>query len=470
MSLYILGIDGLDLDIIDHYIEQLPNFKKIRDAGYLQTIETVFPADSVPAWSTIFTGLNPAEHGIIRGKDYVESVEQFKKNNKIDITGKTFWDDLSKNGKRCLVLNPFLAYPSWPINGIMISGPAFVEGIVSKHPSNTITYKDHVYGGYKALGNVSNLKNDMDIAFQDIKDLWHETKFHLDKEKYDLIFVTFTTLDRIQHYTWRFFDKKDPLHEYENFLSNLILKSLKEFDKIIEEIIFKLNENDKLLIISDHGFGQRPYDLINLNELLRREGLLIVNNSASSGLYWIKLKQKARNYTIKLLSKMRILDFVASKAKKIPGAMKYKKSDHLIDKVNSICYVDELFCGKKPYIGLNFGSKIKGNKQLEEELFNRIIHILDNCVEFPKYKWVKRNFELYNGMHYDRLPDICIELPMNYGIEYDLFGDILTTSSTHYKISGGHYSSGTLGIFPHHSGNRIINKVEDFKTYIQSLI
>ena len=73
----IIGIDGLDKSIIERHINELPNFKKISKCGLLNHIESVFPADSVPALTTIFTGLNPSEHGIISGKAYIESIYDF---------------------------------------------------------------------------------------------------------------------------------------------------------------------------------------------------------------------------------------------------------------------------------------------------------------------------------------------------------------------------------------------------------
>jgi predicted AlkP superfamily phosphohydrolase/phosphomutase len=466
MRVIVIGIDGIDTGIIDQYIDDLPNFKKIKDLGIISKLATVFPADSVPAWQTIYTGLNPAEHGIIRGKDYIESVEDFEKTNNFKLEGKTFWDEISNLNKKCLVLNPFLAYPAWPINGEMISGPAFVEGKISKFPSDT-TCDEEVYGGYSAMGSLRELKADMDSAYNDTVRLWEDFITKFDKDNYDLSFVLFTTLDRIQHYTWRFYDPNDPLHEHDEVLSSFIKKTIMFFDLKIGELMLKINKEDKIVIVSDHGFGQRPYHLINFNELFRQHGLLkLKGENKNTG---VKYKQKLRNSAIKLLSSLKILDLVSSILKKSKHFSKYKKSDFLIDKVNSLCYVDELFTGKKPYIGFNIGDveKAKG-KENQKNVLNQVMEVINNCEEIQNPKWVKFNFELYEGEYFDRLPDICMELQKDNGVEYELFGNIITKSATHFKLSGGHYDAGTFGYYSPNGGTKNIQSVEEFSNLIVS--
>jgi len=460
MKTIILGIDGLDIEIINYYLDVLPNFRKIKQSGVLSPIKTVFPADSVPAWNTIFTGLLPGEHGIIRGLDYAESYEQYKKNNLFHLQGKTFWDYLSKNGKKCLIVNPFLAYPTWIINGVFESGPAFVKGDNSYYPANLKTKYSNVLGGYDPAKS-GEIKENMDTAYTDSEKLWKEFIFQMEKDDFKLSFVTFTTLDRTQHYTWRYFDKNDPLYEEDDSLSDSIKKLLILFDNFLGQCISELINADNLLIISDHGFAQRPYNLINLNELLRQNNLLILNEgSTSNKTIFI---QKFRTKIIKILSKLNLLDKFASKLKKIPTINKLKKSDYLINKNESICFADEYFCGKKPYCGINFGLEIKNNLTSEQkiEIKNNILQIFHEN-NIPKPKWIKLNHELSSGKYFDRYPDICFELPKDYGIEFDLFGKIITKSVTHYKLSGGHLNDGTFGYFSP-SGRKIkINHIKDF--------
>ena len=467
MKVLIIGIDGLEMSILDQYIDILPNFKRIKVKGTLDKVNSVFPADSVPAWLTIYTGLNPAVHGIIRGKDYIESVDDFDKINNFKLEGSAFWDKIGKMDQKCLVINPYLAYPSWPINGVMISGPSFVTGEISKHPYDTVC-DDSVYGGYKAIGRVSELNENMTSALNDIEKLWEEFYRHFKKEDFNLSFVLFTTLDRIQHYTWRFYDKNDPLYTYDQALSNFIPDALKVLDRRIGEIIDNMSEEDHLVIISDHGFGPRPYKLINFNELLRQHGLLKIREDQKS--VDVKFKLKFRNSAVRLLSKLKILDTVAVVLRKTKYFSKYKKSDFLIDKLNSDCYLDEKFCGKKPYCGFNFGDNIKnGTKADQLRILEKLKEIIKNSPEVPDPKWIKFNYEVYQGKYSGRFPDICMELPKEYGVEFDLYGQILTESVTHFKISGGHYDAGTFGYYTPSGVKRTIKTLEEFSDLILSL-
>lgn len=466
MKITILGIDGLEKSIVDQYIDLLPNFKKISQEGLLSTIDSVFPADSVPAWNTIFTGLNPSEHGIIRGRDYIESYEDFKGSLTFQLEGNTFWDKLSNGGKKCLVINPYLAYPAWKVNGVMVSAPSFVEGPSTSYPENNEIKHPNCLGGYQGVENFSSLKRDMEKAYDDTVKLLDEYKYQSNKDDFDLEFLTVTTLDRIQHYTWRFFDKNDPLHEYDEYLSNLILNMLLLFDTLIGEIMSKMEGDDKIIIISDHGFGQRPYHLINLNEILRKEGLLKLKKSDSIGL---KSSQKIKTKTLKVLSDLKIIDPVIKIAKVFPFLKKMKKSNHLIDIENSICYVDDFFNGKKPYCGLNFSTKIRNSSVLEQEkAYNDIVKFLNSGI-IPKPKWICLSSDLYKGKYSSNYPDICFELPKDYGIEYELFGENQNKSVTHYKLSGGHLGSGTYGYISN-SGEKPnkLDSIIEFSNHILS--
>ena len=64
----VLGIDGLDPDIlvevVAKYPERMKNFKRLIEEGTLQPLGTSIPPQSPVAWSNFISGRDPGGHGI----------------------------------------------------------------------------------------------------------------------------------------------------------------------------------------------------------------------------------------------------------------------------------------------------------------------------------------------------------------------------------------------------------------------
>jgi predicted AlkP superfamily phosphohydrolase/phosphomutase len=71
----ILGLDGLDPELTEHYMEQgmMPNLAKLRQQGGSHKLRTTFPGISPVAWSSFSTGCNPGKHNIF---DFLSRDEQ----------------------------------------------------------------------------------------------------------------------------------------------------------------------------------------------------------------------------------------------------------------------------------------------------------------------------------------------------------------------------------------------------------
>jgi len=126
--LILLGIDGMDFDYAWSILDRLPNIRRLSEIGLVKPFRSVFPPDSIPSWITCYTGKDPSEHGVLESINYLA-----KKNERIKIDtsifqGKTFWDIIGASGFEVCVINPFMAYPVWPVNGVMINGPVFISG------------------------------------------------------------------------------------------------------------------------------------------------------------------------------------------------------------------------------------------------------------------------------------------------------------------------------------------------------
>jgi len=136
-KIVIIGIDGLDPFLLQKWKSDLPNIGRMFHDVSEIVIDSTFPPDSICAWASIYTGENPAEHGLIESIDYLAGKKSYAGIDRSShFQGKTFWDIAGMKGKTVCVINPFLAYPAWEVNGIMISGPVFEGGETSVFPSD----------------------------------------------------------------------------------------------------------------------------------------------------------------------------------------------------------------------------------------------------------------------------------------------------------------------------------------------
>jgi predicted AlkP superfamily phosphohydrolase/phosphomutase len=62
----VLGMDGLDPEVLQHFLQQeeLPSFKRLASRGIFSRLGTTLPAVSPVAWATFQTGVNPGKHRI----------------------------------------------------------------------------------------------------------------------------------------------------------------------------------------------------------------------------------------------------------------------------------------------------------------------------------------------------------------------------------------------------------------------
>ncbi|MBI5049490.1 MAG: alkaline phosphatase family protein [Nitrospirae bacterium] len=273
----VIGIDGFDPLLLIKWKEALPNLRSMyKDISEI-VIESTFPPDSICAWTSIFTGENPAEHGLMESIDYLSSRKlESREDRSAHFKGKTFWDVAGDNGKDVCVINPFIAYPAWKVNGVMVSGPVFEGGDISAYPDSLLTEYD-----FPPLGGIVDFPDEKDLGkfinrSKDVTEQLGDVSLRIYKDRSpDLLFVTFLTLDRIKHFLWRFTDKEDAYYPGENPFTDAIKDFYLVFDGIIGRFVKSLPEDTTLLIISDHGHRRRCSKCLNLNEILRIKNQLI---------------------------------------------------------------------------------------------------------------------------------------------------------------------------------------------------
>ena len=109
--------------------------------------------------------------------------------------------------------------------------------------------------------------------------------FELNRLKNGVLFCYFESPDIIQHMFWRYTDPAHPLYE-ENALQEYkeaIKEWYKKMDDILGSVMQKINKEDILIVLSDHGFDTFRR-AVHVNSWLRKNGYLELKNpNAGSG-------------------------------------------------------------------------------------------------------------------------------------------------------------------------------------------
>ena len=257
----------MDWDVIVRYKDKLPNLYGLMQKNNYPHLRSVFPADTTPAWSTIYTGLDPSEHGIINFVNVGAKENTYKPLVFDDsaFKGKTFWDVLNKQGLSCAVILPMNIKEGWEINGLMITRP--YEGKIRVYPQS----KESIYNPrFDILGTDGKFTSEKDLPalrdefFAKVNEEIRLTRLAIENEDVDVLFSYFSTTDGIQHDFWRHCDPNHPEYPGPNEHENVIRDMYIAMDNYVGEVMQK-QPDTPLLIISDHGHGARPVYTVRIN-------------------------------------------------------------------------------------------------------------------------------------------------------------------------------------------------------------
>ncbi len=106
----------------------------------------------------------------------------------------------------------------------------------------------------------------------------------LARDDWRLLFATFTGIDRIQHLLGRHLDASHPRHEPTDAAAGRrrILEAYEAMDAIVGRVVGQLRPDDRLVIVSDHGFAAYGWS-VNLNDWLVRHGYLVLRDRGATG-------------------------------------------------------------------------------------------------------------------------------------------------------------------------------------------
>lgn len=443
-KLLIIGIDGMDSKLVTKYIDCLPNIKSIIDTSPEIKSESVFPPDSDTAWASIYTGLNPAKHGIV---EFVDPLERSKINksqteyiNVEAIKGKTFWDIAGKNGKKICLIYPHLAYPVWKVNGFMINPNPDTEILEMYPPDFKFNFPLQSLEIHKRIPRTKlEFKKYLDKKRKIVINEFDFGQKMLSNHEFDLFFLYSSVLDSIMHIFWNYCDPEDPTYPGENLFKDAIRNFYILYDELIGKMLNNIDSNTSVLILSDHGHSMRPTNLFNINEVLRQEGYLFAKEDNFAPLR--STSEKIKRIAVNTAQRSGLRPAAMTFLRLFPKVKNMYTTPSTIDFEKTKAHCTDL-SGMKAY---TYGGIIVRNIENSEDISKikeNISAILSKWTipgtDEKVVEWIIDRKDLYPGPFSGRYPDLIFNLRHNYGAGWSINESVFSKSSSHKFFPGSH--------------------------------
>ena len=274
---FVIGIDGGDFALVQKWIDEgkLPNLAKIQKEGSSGKLRSTIPPITGAAWSTFQTGTNPGKHGAFNWFKRKEGEYRASPVTYNDIAEPTLWQILSQQDKKVGVIGVPVTYPPEKVNGFLVPGLLTPkESKNQSYPKDIIKEVREIAPDYKFSPKEWTRGYDphkwVDELVDDIDNKLNVTTHFMDSKEWDMMMVHFMETDQVQHFMWNYHeDDKD---------WDPVFDIYKKADEAVGRINDKLNEDDTLLIMSDHGFGPLNYDFHIDTWLLREDYIKFKDN------------------------------------------------------------------------------------------------------------------------------------------------------------------------------------------------
>jgi len=430
MKVFVIGIDGANLELIRKWENDLPNLRKMIREGVYGKLESTIPPATSPAWNCMFTGMNPGKLGI-----YDLYMFPFYRKEGIVITNYSYqdspsvWDILSSQGKRVGIMNVPTTFPPTKVNGFMISGgllTPFCSDTNYTYPPELKEKLNQICQGYEILPftdlTISGKEEEFLQKFhQNVDKHLKALKYLMGEFEWDFLTYVFFVTDSVQHYFWHHLDENHPAHDKRQAAKygGAIKEIYQKVDSAIGELKVALPAETNLIVVSDHGSGPLFKEFL-INEWLRRQGLLKLKKNFldTKGIFAVALLQ-AKN----LISKVTNSKLIELAVKVMPKSflkrflMREQYKYQAIQLIENVDWSKTLAYGfgSSPQIFINLkGREFEGivepdeYERLRRRIKDLLLQIRDPETGEKIVTAVFKKEEVYCGKHLDAAPDLLV--------------------------------------------------------------
>lgn len=258
---FVVGLDAATWDLILPWAAAgvLPTIARLLREGVHAPLRSTLPALTPPGWTSAATGRNPGKHNVFnfyRGQAGGLAPVPV---TPADLRSPRVWDIAAQHGLRSVVLRMPLTYPPDPAVGVMVGGimtPKGADDFVA--PTALKAALEARIPGYRMDVDTTALKaGDLDAFRDDAFDLQRiqtaEALYCLEHEDWDLFWVMSHTLDKLQHFFWRYMDPEHPAYPGPTPHEHVIRDFHVAFDTALARMLAALPAGTPVVLLSDHG-------------------------------------------------------------------------------------------------------------------------------------------------------------------------------------------------------------------------
>lgn len=444
-KLIVLGIDGMDLDVVRRYEKDLPTISGLMAKNPGTRLRSVFPADTTPAWSTIYLGVDPSVHGVINFVNVGAKDNTYKPLVFDDsvFKGKTFWDVLAREGVTSSIVLPMNIKEGWEVpGGVMITRPNPKNGHIKVWPESKRSIyepREDILGTEGKFTNEAALKDLKQEFFDKVKEEARLTKLAIENEECDVLFSYFSTTDGIQHDFWRHCNPSHPGYPGRNEHEDTIKEMYAYMDRFIAEVM-KMQPGVPVLVLSDHGHGARPVKTARVNEILRQGGYLSPKVGTGPSTSAKKRAKKAlKGAAVGIVKNVGLPRPMMKLAKKFPLWKGLFASGNDFDWGKTKAYLSDLSALKNySYGGIRISEWVEDKDSLSDEIIAYLQTVKKPDGE-PLFEWISRTNRFYHGTYLNKYPEIIFQMDELYGGEWELGENVFGDAGFMHELSpGGH--------------------------------
>lgn len=421
----VVGLDAATFDLILPWVEAgvLPTLGRLIREGVHAPLRSTLPALTPPGWTSAATGRNPGKHNVFNFYRGRAGGLQPAPVTPGDLKSPRVWDIAAQHGRKSIVLRMPLTYPPQASVGVMVSGimtPKGTEDFVA--PAALKATLEAAIPGYRMEVDAENLRQgDLDTFRADAFDLQRvqtEEALHLLRHAdWDLCWVMSHTLDKLQHFFWRYMDPSHPAYPGPGPYEHTIRDFHVAFDQALARYLDAVPPDTHVVLLSDHGSAPLHTYFCVMNWLATERFLALKGEGpARRGLAAMGVDARALVRRLKGLGLGWVPKLVPRALKgQVPQAMSsFSKIAGRIDWSRTRAY-----CPSAPGSGLWVNLKGREPEGIVEpgaeyerviaELRARLLAYRDPKTGEPVVTAVHRREDIYQGPHADGGPDLLVE-------------------------------------------------------------